>query len=103
MDVKLAIFGAVAEDLPAQIGDQGAWLEKWGWIPSKYGSTDIDTAHQDGMLFVFNDAAILPYARPNGNIDYNQPLRTDLYGRTLPVSPRLPVAQGLLYTGESPQ
>jgi hypothetical protein len=50
----------------------------------------------------------MPYARDaNGNIILNAagrptPIRADAYGRTLPIAPRLPVAQGLLFTGERP-
>ncbi len=112
MDVRLTIYGTVAENLPAQIGDQGAWLEKWGWTPRFYGSTglpnidgitppqrDLDqTEHEGvGLLFEFNEQAILPYVP--GTMT---PIRPDEYGRTLPIVPRLPVAQGLLYSGENP-
>jgi hypothetical protein len=122
MDIRLTIYGTVAENLPAQIGDQGAWLEKWGWVPARYGSTglpisgstvdEVFTMHGpqgdlggipdpatnqrsgNGLRFQFNDRAILPY-RPDG-----EAFRRDRYERILPIAPRLPVAQGLLYFGE---
>lgn len=134
LDIRLTIYGAVAENLPAQIGDQGAWMEKWGWVPRFYGSTglpssvgappqgDVKTTWHGpanttgtlrnpgvGLVFEFNDNAILPYQRDPGQPDGfarsgNQlvALRKDAYGRTLPMVPRLPVARGLLYQGENP-
>lgn len=126
MDVRITIFGAVAENLPAQVGDQSAWLEKWGWIPRFYGSTGIPggtalpTAHQPaagdpnaagtGLTYAYNDMGILPYLRETSDPtairrDTNGlpvAVRKDMYGRTLPVVPRLPVARGLLYMGENP-
>ena len=39
MDVKITIFGSVAENYSASPGDQAAWISKWGYIPTKYGSS----------------------------------------------------------------
>ena len=138
MDVRLTIFGTVAENLPAQVGDQGAWLEKWGWVPRYYGSTGLPNStpqaavtlhgpegalgaapgsaqrYGTGLVYDFNDYGVLPYQRTVANntvnYDYNRPVREDPYRNTrltpgivepLPIVPRLPVAQGLLYFGES--
>ncbi|HZT43009.1 MAG TPA: hypothetical protein VFA07_12650 [Chthonomonadaceae bacterium] len=43
MDVRITIYGAVAENYTASQGDQTAWLEHWGYIPAIYGSTFADT------------------------------------------------------------
>lgn len=131
MDVRITVFGAVAENLPAQVGDQGAWLEKWGWVPRYYGSSGLPAGNPQvtrhgplatnpdavsshvpgtGLTYAYNDMGILPYLRETNNPLAVQrdagglpiALRTDAYGRTLPVVPRLPVAQGLLYEGENP-
>ncbi len=151
-DVRITLYGSVAENQTAPVGDQGAWLEKWGWVPRFMGSTglpdtggspvgeqrtahgprgvyndpaaiykfpakpyptgnppaDTDSGPGNGILFEFDDRAILPYVRkPDGTflLDNNGrpiPLRADVYGRTLPIVPRLPVAQGLLFFGENP-
>ncbi len=143
MDIRITVYGTVAENLPAQIGDQGAWLEKWGWVPRYYGSTGlprdpkivgappqgdvVNTVHGplgalggspkagggpnerlgNGIVYEFDDRAILPYRRnldgtyaldANGQLI---PIRQDAYGRALPIAPRLPVAPGLLFFGES--
>jgi hypothetical protein len=133
MDVRITIFGGVAENLPAAVGDQGAWMEKWGWVPRYYGSTGLPTfagpnagaaeatmhgangpqlgsTPGTGLTYEFNDYGLLPYLRqPNAPdqfvTDANGlpvPVRSDVYGRTLPIVPRLPVARDLLYFGESP-
>jgi hypothetical protein len=139
MDIRISFFGSVTENVPAQAGDQAAWLEKWGWVPRYQGSTGLsdaaalggssgdpvptqatvhgptgalggtqnpnNTTEQlgNGIRYEFDDRAILPYARnATGAIQYDQPIRQDAYGRTLPLVPRLPVSQGLLFYGENP-
>lgn len=151
-DIRITLYGSVAENQTAPTGDQGAWLEKWGWVPRFMGSTglpdtagnlvteqrtahgprgvyndpaaiykfpvkaypttnppaDADSGPGNGILFEFDDRAILPYARKSDGTFLLDaagrpiPLRADVYGRTLPVVPRLPVAQGLLFFGENP-
>jgi hypothetical protein len=39
LDVRITIFGSIAENYTASMGDQAAWLAKWGYIPALYGST----------------------------------------------------------------
>ncbi|MBC7808895.1 MAG: hypothetical protein H7145_22405 [Akkermansiaceae bacterium] len=41
LDIRITMFGAITENLPAEVGDQGAWLQKWGWVPKYYGSTGL--------------------------------------------------------------
>ena len=38
-DVRITIFGAIAENYTASMGDQAAWMAKWGYIPTNYGSS----------------------------------------------------------------
>lgn len=128
MDIRITFYGTITENLPAEIGDQGAWLEKWGWVPRFYGSTgliDLTTGNDtnpaqgaaiptihgypntnppflfgtgEGIVYEFNNDAITPYLA-NG-----APIRPNPYRPTepLPLAPRLPVAPGLLYFGERP-
>lgn len=39
-DVRITVFGAVAENYTASEGDQAAWMAKWGYIPAQFGSSD---------------------------------------------------------------
>ncbi len=131
-DIRLTFFGAISENLPAEIGDQGAWLEKWGWVPRYQGSMGLPSAPSypaqndalgtlptvhgpqlsgealpvptprlagpldrgAGIVYSFDDRLLLPYAADGS------PLRADTYGRVLPAAPRLPVAPGMIYSGE---
>jgi len=49
LDIRITMLGAITENLPAEIGDQGAWLAKWGWVPSAYGSTGLTTSPVAGV------------------------------------------------------
>jgi hypothetical protein len=48
LDIRITMFGAITENLPAEIGDQGAWLQKWGWVPKFYGSTGLSGTPTQG-------------------------------------------------------
>ena len=134
MDIRITFFGAITENLPAEFADQGAWMEKWGWIPDGYGSTGLTGASSvnngsaiqatvhgrngvykgpgslggNGLVYDFDERAIAPYGqdstgaffplRPNPNFA-NLPLAQQ---EPLPLTPRLPVAPGLLYYGQNP-
>jgi hypothetical protein len=136
MDIRITLFGAITENLPAEVGDQGAWLEKWGWVPQYYGSTGLPSASGyasqgtakltlhgpngvlpgpkptitgesaattakrggSGIVYHYDETLVSPYAPGT-----TTPLRTDEFGNMLPAAPRLPVAPGLLYSGETPQ
>ncbi len=39
IDCRITIVGAIAENRTAAIADQAAWMQLWGWIPQRYGST----------------------------------------------------------------
>jgi hypothetical protein len=92
MDIRLTFCGSINENLPAEIADQGAWMEKWGWVPRYYGATGlteaagypdmgnvVPTVHgpngnltkQDatlpgtggnGIIFEYDERALAPYA-----------------------------------------
>lgn len=40
LDVKITIYGAISENIPASIGESSSWMEKWGWIPPIHGAWD---------------------------------------------------------------
>jgi len=115
IDVRVSIVGAVTENMPPSMGEQSAWLRKWGWIPGKLGSTisNIPSVHvpngQDLATvpvvpnLIFSYDPVLGSGRSNAFANLNDPsrlLRTDRYGRTLPPLPRLPVSPTLAYFGE---
>jgi hypothetical protein len=113
LDVKITIFGAVSENLPAAIGDTAAWMEKWGWIPPKHGNVDLavspghDTtpyrdpldpsngndARQQGLTIIYDDFLSNPQIA-------GVPIRPGADGKPLPIAPKLPVSPQLLYFGE---
>jgi len=115
LDVQIVIRGAVSENLPASIGDAKAWMDKWGWIPARHGSSDLDTddatqyrgpldpdvpddARRRGLTLVYDARLSCPRLNP---ADPTSPkIRTDPYGRLLPITPKLPVSPEMLYVGE---
>ena len=115
LDLKITIAGAVSEARPADISAQAAWTQKWGWIPQYHGSgflnadgtaraTPETAGHAPnsgfpatGLTFVYDPLDGYPYSA-----SANSYLRTDVYGRPLPVTPKLPVSTGLLYAGQNP-
>jgi hypothetical protein len=42
-DIRITFYGAITENLPAEVGDQSAWMEKWGWVPRYQGATGLPT------------------------------------------------------------
>ncbi len=40
-DIRLTIFGAISENYTASMGDQAAWMAKWGYIPTNFGSLNF--------------------------------------------------------------
>ena len=38
-DVRITLFGSVAENYTASQGDQAEWMRRWGYIPQFYGAT----------------------------------------------------------------
>ena len=111
LDIRIRITGSIAEDTPLRIQEQGEWLRKWGWIPSRFGNSgrQVPALHRPEMpwnqgqdthvnanLFMEYCFPQLPAAAGSGV----QQIRTDRYGRGLPPMPRLPVCPGFVYYGE---
>jgi hypothetical protein len=117
LDVRIVVYGAVSENLPAAIGDSSAWMEKWGWMPPQHGSMASETTvsyrspldpsqsedalvEQRGLTFVYDSQLSYPKVPGPGNAAQDVPVRMDSFGRTLPIAPRLPVSPQTLYFGE---
>ena len=120
MDIRLTFFGAITENMPAEVGDQASWMEKWGWVPNYYGSTGLPVAPGFSSSSVAEQtlhgqnspqaslrgplgsgAGIVYEYDPRWEAPGNS--RVDRYNRQLPLAPRLPTAPGLLFVGEDPQ
>jgi hypothetical protein len=39
MDVRITVFGAISENYTASMGDQAAWMARWGYVPTAFGSS----------------------------------------------------------------
>jgi hypothetical protein len=108
LDVKVTIVGAVTMNLPAPISRQAEWLQKWGWIPREIGGTGqlIPWQHVpigynlNNQVAVPNLVIVHDPALAGASADGVNPLRTDINGRALPPTPRLPVSPTLVYFGE---
>lgn len=119
VDLQISVFGTVAENLPADLGDQSAWETKWGWVPIFHGNlyknftisgTSVgpevtplrDPTYnvkipQVGLNFSYDPADGFDFVNQNNALQY---VRLDEYGRPLPVAPDLPVSTDLLYSGQ---
>lgn len=123
LDVKITIFGAISENVPAPVSDAAAWMDKWGWIPGQHGSEtdpshrtvtyrppmEPDPSHPNGGV---NDTTVkrqgltilydrlLSYPRVPSGSGPDRPVRPDYYGRPLPSVPKLPVSPQTLYFGQ---
>ncbi len=111
LDVRVTVYGAISENMPASVGDASAWMEKWGWIPDHHGSSaestkdyrpsldpnDTDYKRRKGLTIIYDDLLSHPVLQA-GTV-YTA-LRTDEYGRPLPIAPKLPVSPQILYTGK---
>ncbi|MES2462955.1 MAG: hypothetical protein V4671_20415 [Armatimonadota bacterium] len=73
-DIRITLYGAITENLPAEVGDQSAWLEKWGWVPRYQGATGLPT---DDTMY--------------GSTTANGGTATTVHG---PLSPTTPVLSG---------
>ncbi len=107
LDVRVRIFGALSQNMPAPMSQQSQWKQKWGWIPSVFGATgrSIPSVH------IPNGFGSSPYV-PNFLLSYDPalgfasadgstPMRSHVDGWTLPPLPRLPVSPTLEYFGDS--
>jgi len=125
IDVKVTIMGAVNQNMPVPMSQQGEWLKKWGWIPRSIGDVRdpatgnnrlIPGQHVPAGYDVTTDLyvpnLIITYdpvlgsgrawnpANPTPFSPANPAVRVDAQGRMLPPMPRLPVSPTLAYFGE---
>lgn len=108
LDVRVMIVGAVSMNMPAPISRQAEWMQKWGWIPREIGGTGrlIPWQHVPIGYDLTNNVAVPNLvivhdpALAGASADGNNPLRTDVNGRALPPTPKLPVSPTLVYFGE---
>ena len=130
-DVRLTIYGAIAQNYTASIGDQAAWQAHWGYIPQTFGSSNqsVPSVHllaQDPAYVNANEDGTTDHRTPfeqkagitrgirylydpafalanaNGPVRYETVLINNVsVNRNLPPIPRLPVCPGLLYSGDS--
>ncbi len=117
IDMKIIVRGSVSEARPADISAQTAWMENWGWIPQAHGSltgTAVELSNRTvvnvtssqksapiGLTFLYNPLAGYPYMADTTTPANSSYLRTDIYGRPLPYTPKLPVCAGQLYAGQN--
>jgi hypothetical protein len=73
-DVRITVFGAISENYTASMGDQAAWMAKWGYIPTKYGSSN--TVVPDDHLKVHDATSVV--ATYNNGEDRTTEFRTPL-------------------------
>lgn len=101
LDVRVIIDGAVIENIPAPVGAVSEWMSKWSLIPSNYGSKNLPTVHQgEGFTILYDDHVGWPYSDLTSAATPTNPIRTDKFGRPLPIAPRLPVSGSLIYFGD---
>ncbi|MGC8861378.1 MAG: hypothetical protein ACP5R5_01235, partial [Armatimonadota bacterium] len=101
LDIRIIVDGAVSENMPAAVSDVEEWMSRWGSIPPVYGSSNQPTAHPgEGLTILYDDHAGWPLADLRLTAQPRTPIRKDKYGRTLPITPRLPVCGSLLYFGD---
>ena len=99
LDVRILIDGTVSENIPAAISDVEEWMAKWGKIPPTYGLSDVPTSHPgEGLTFLYDDHVGWPLKGLQPGLQ--NAIRTDKYGRALPIAPRLPVSGSLIYFGD---
>jgi hypothetical protein len=112
VDLQITIDGSVAENVPANVSDQAAWMEKWGWIPAYHGSSTETNVHQNaasttspsegiGLNITYDSHVGFPYDAASGSGGGYTYTRFDPFGRPLPTTPALPVSPDLLYSGDN--
>jgi hypothetical protein len=84
-DIRITFFGAITENLPAEVGDQSAWLEKWGWVPRYQGATGLPT---DQTMY--------------GSTNANGQTVTTVHGPLSPTTPSLAGPGSLFPAGTFP-
>jgi hypothetical protein len=71
-DIRITVEGAISENYTASLADQTQWMNRWGWIPTTFGSS---TQQVPGIhLTVKDPASINPAQDPAA--DYRTPQET---------------------------
>ena len=117
LDVRITLYGSIAENYTASMSDQAAWMARWGYIPVNSGAstgatiptihisgTDPGSASGDyrtldevnagiarGLRYQYDPALALPY---KGNAGGAPPLRSISY--VLKLKNGTPLANGNL-------
>lgn len=99
LDIRIIVDGTVSENTCATKSDQISWMEKWG---KTYNPDSNDSAspiynkrsyHKGaGFTMLYDDTITYP-------LTGKEPIRYDNFGRILPITPKLPVSQTLIYKG----
>lgn len=90
------MFGSIAENYTASAGDQAAWLARWGYIPTYYGSTEYygNTAARVQVpdMHLFNQDPPSLVAGEDTSLNYRTPLETQAG-----INQDIPITNGLRY------
>lgn len=108
LDVRVAIIGAISQNVPAPIAHQSQWLQKWGWIPREIGGTGrlIPWQHVPALYNLAAENAVPNFTLvfdptfATGSADGANPMRVDGNGWALSATPRLPVSPTLVFFGD---
>ncbi len=102
LDVRITIYGSIAENYTASMSDQAAWMARWGYIPVNSGASpgptipalhitgsdpgdpggdfrtkdEVDAGIARGLRYRYDPALALPY---KANLSTNAPLRSITY------------------------
>lgn len=55
IDCRITVVGSITENRTASIADQAAWMQLWGYIPERYGSTGSEPGGGPGTAQVVPD------------------------------------------------
>ncbi len=100
-DVRITMFGSIAENYTASAGDQAAWMRRWGYIPDYYGSTQYytNTAYRvqvpDMHLLNQDPLELLP--GEDITLTYTTPLERQNAAQLASAQPGVPITNGLRY------
>ncbi len=102
-DIRITLFGSIAENYTASEADQAAWMRRWGYIPAYYGSTEYykNTAARvqvpDMHLLNQDPTSLLP--GEDTTLDYRTPIEQQESGLPSNVlnAQTFPITNGIRY------
>jgi len=71
IDCRITIVGAIAENRTASVADQAAWMQLWGYIPQRYGSTGEAPSSQTAAEIPQEHLYATDVGMPVGNANAN--------------------------------